>query len=711
MKRTLIQVLKNGTISEIVFDGPKSTNTIDESFTAEFEDAVDEALAGAPSGILLRSTKQDFIAGADLEAVLAAKDAAQIFSAAMRLHRVLRRLETSKVPVAAALCGSALGGGLEIALAAHYRVAVNKSKARFGLPEVTLGLIPGAGGTQRLPRLIGIQESLALMLEGKRLSPEKALKAGLIHAVVPEGAEVTAARDWLVASGAAQATQPWDRPGYRMPGGAVQSANGMQIFAVGNAMLAQKTFNCLPAARLLMSAVYEGLQVRFDVALRIEARKFTEALLTPTAKRMVKTLFFALNEAAKLASRPAGVPLMRFEKVAVLGAGLMGAGIAMVHAQRGVHTVLLDTSLERAVAGKRYTQDRLELQVTKGVLDAAERDQILSRIHPTEAYADLDGCSLVIEAVFEDPKVKAAVTQKALAAVGNHVLFASNTSTLPITSLASASERPDLFIGLHFFSPVEKMPLIEVILGKHTSEETLAHALDYVAQVRKTPIVVRDTRGFYTSRVFATYVHEGLALLKEGVAPAVIERAGRLAGMPVGPLALADEVAIDLFHKVLRATQAELGADFSVGPGDSVIIKMVEEIERLGKKTGRGFYDYPEGSEKTLWPGLAELYPPIATLDIEVIKKRLINIQVLEAFRCLQQGTVLAERDLDVGAILGWGFAPTLGGPVAYVDSVGASVFVDECRTLASEYGDRFTPPQVLVSRSTTKTENNVVHH
>lgn len=679
----------------------RAQNVLNGETCAAFFTAIDQVVADASvKGILITSAKPDFIAGGDLEWLQASDDAATLFDRTCELHRALRKLETCGKPVAAALPGSTLGGGLEIALACHYRVAADNARARFGLPEVTLGLLPGGGGTQRLPRLIGVQKALPMLLEGKRIKAAEALKLGIVDAVVNAGGEADAARTWLLGhvqtEGQTRAQQPWDTKGYKVPGGGISSPAVQQIFTAANAMLRQKTYGNYPAAASILSCVYEGLITDLDTGLKTEARYFVQAVLSPEARAMIRTLFFSLNAANKLAARPADVPVRRYAKVGVLGAGMMGAGIAYVTAKAGLPVVLLDSTQEAAERGKDYSRKLVEKQVQRGRLHAEQAEALLARIKPTTRYADLDGAELVIEAVFEQRDIKADVTRQAEAVLSPDAIFASNTSTLPITGLAEASSRPGNFIGLHFFSPVDKMPLVEVIVGRQTSQTTLAQALDYVRTIGMTPIVVNDSRGFYTSRVFSTYVLEGLAMLAEGVAPALIENAGVQAGMPVGPLALIDEVSSELIHKVNQQTRADLGVAYIERPGEAVAERMVA-LGRIGRKAGQGFYDYPEGGKKTLWPGLATEYPKAATQpDVQTLVDRLVTVQAVETARCLDERVVTDPRDADVGALLGWGFPAFRGGPVSHIHRVGVGAFVALCDQLADKHGRRFTPPALL---------------
>jgi 3-hydroxyacyl-CoA dehydrogenase/enoyl-CoA hydratase/3-hydroxybutyryl-CoA epimerase len=575
-------------------------------------------------------------------------------------------------------------------------VAADNARARFGLPEVTLGLLPGGGGTQRLPRLIGVQKALPMLVEGKRIKAADALKLGILDAVVNAGEEVNAARAWLLGEGQTRAQQPWDVKGYKIPGGGISSPAVQQLFTAANAMLRQKTHGNYPAAASILSCVYEGLITDLDTGLKTEARYFVQAVLSPEARAMIRTLFFSMNAANKLAARPADVPVRRYAKIGVLGAGMMGAGIAYVTAKAGLPVVLLDTTQDAAERGKDYSRKLVEKQVQRGALRPEQGEALLARIQPTTSYADLDGAGLVVEAVFEHRDIKADVTRQAEAVLSPDAVFASNTSTLPITGLAEASSRPGNFIGLHFFSPVDKMPLVEVIVARQTTQTTLAQALDYVRAIGMTPIVVNDSRGFYTSRVFSTYVLEGLAMLSEGVTPALIENAGLQAGMPVGPLALIDEVSSELIHKVNQQARADLGIAYIERPGEAVAERMVA-LGRIGRKAGQGFYDYPEGGKKTLWPGLASEYPKAAVQpDVQTLIDRMIAVQAVETARCLDEGVLNDARDADVGALLGWGFPAFRGGPVSHIHRVGVQAFVQACMQLADAHGRRFTPPALL---------------
>ncbi|GLQ05486.1 3-hydroxyacyl-CoA dehydrogenase NAD-binding domain-containing protein [Sneathiella chinensis] len=688
-------------IATISWDMPgRSMNVLNNDSIPAFAGALEKAIGDdAVKGIIITSGKPDFIAGADLEMLQGWKGAEEMFQNGMELQMMFRSIEKAKKPVVAAINGTALGGGFEICLACHHRIAADNPKAKIGLPEVKVGLLPGGGGTQRLPRLIGIQAALPLLLEGKHLSPEKALKAGMVNAVVPANDLLAEAKKWLLNAKPEDAVQPWDKKGFRLPGGIPMSPGGMMTFTAGNAMLREKTMGNYPAALNIMSCVYEGCCVDIDNGLKIETRYFVKTCGTPEAKNMIRSLFFGIGNANKLASRPKDIPTQTFTKVGVLGAGMMGAGIAYSTAVAGIDVVLIDRDQAAADKGKAYSEKLLQKAVGRGRMSQEKAEAVLGRITATTDYALLDGAELVIEAVFENREIKADVTGKSEAVIAEDAIFASNTSTLPISGLAEASKRPANFIGLHFFSPVDKMPLVEIICGKETSQETLARSMDYVKAIRKTPIVVNDSRGFYTSRVFGTYVNEGIAMLAEGINPALIDMAGKMSGMPVGPLALADEVAIDLIYKVRNQTRDDLGDKYIPSPSDATVTKMVEELNRVGKREGKGFYDYPEGGKKHLWKELGTHFPQLPEDEqpsVEEVIKRLLYIQSVETARCLEENVVTTPEDADVGSILGWGFAPSRGGAISQIHTVGVDNFVAECDRMAQAYGARFTPPQFL---------------
>lgn len=676
--------------------GARAANLLDRESLAAFEAAVDRAVGDAAvRGVVVTSAKEDFVAGADLAQLAAVDDPREAFEAAMRFHALTRRMETCGKPFVAALNGSALGGGMEIALACHHRIAAAVPRARFGQPEATLGLIPGGGATQRLVRMLGARRALPLMLEGRRLDAEAARRAGLIDDVVAADALAGAARAWL--AGKPEPRRPWDKRGFAVPGGGPWSPAAGQALIAGNALSHARTRGNHPAVQAILSCVYEGMQVGIDTGLRIEARWFAHVLTGPVAKNTIRTLFVHRGAANRLARRPRGVPRADFDRVGVLGAGMMGAGIAGAAAGAGLETVLLDTSAELAARGRERAGAVLAARVERGRMTAAERDETLARIVPTADYAALAGCALVVEAVFEDRAVKAEVTARAEAALADDAIFATNTSTLPVSGLAGASARPANFLGLHFFSPVERMPLVEIIRGRATAAATLARAMDFVRRIGKTPIVVNDSRGFYTSRVFGTYVREGFAMLSEGVGPALIENAGRMAGMAVGPLAVADEVSLALMHAVSRQTRKDLGEGWRAPPGEDVLEAMVGRLGRPGRKAGKGFYDYPAAGRKRLWPGLAEAFPKAAEQPgAAEVERRLLTVQAVETARCLEEGVLESAADGDLGAVLGWGFPAFTGGPLALIDTAGAAAFCAECDRLAQAHGARFSAPDSL---------------
>lgn len=692
-------------IAIITLDVPdKPMNVVSPQFIDEFIAAV-ERVAGdaAIKGAIVTSAKPAFMAGADLKYILGIAGGALSLREAYEFSRrasvdMHRRMETCGKPFVAAINGLALGGGYELALACHYRVIVDDPKAVVGLPEVTVGLLPGSGGTQRLARMIGLDAALPLLLEGRAVAPTEALRLGMVDRVVPASALMDAAREWILQS--PDAVRAWDVKGYRSSGGLLNPAV-VRVMSEHPARIAAQTRRNFPAPIAILDCLFEGLLLPFDKALDVESKHFARLLCDPVARNLIRTSFVNKGEAGKLARRPAGIPKSRVAKVGILGAGMMGAGIAYVSALAGVDVVLLDTDLELARKGRSYSAKLLDKSVEKGRHSREQADAVLGRIRPTTDYADLAGCDLVVEAVFEDVAVKADVTRRAEAVLGTNAIFASNTSTLPIGKLAEASVRPAQFIGLHFFSPVDRMPLIEVIRGAQTSDETLAKSLDFVAQLRMIPVVVNDSRGFYTSRVFQTFIHEGMRMLEDGIEPARIENAAQSAGFPVGPLALLDEVTLELPWKIVRQAEEALGADFVRPCAYDVMRRMLHEIKRRGRRHGGGFYDYPEGAPKRLWPGLATAFPPNALQPVqEEIRNRLLYIQALETARCLEEGVLTAAADADIGAVLGWGFPTWTGGPLSLIETIGLPQFVQACDKLAATYGPRFAPSAWLRSRA-----------
>lgn len=672
-------------------------NVLNHASIEAFDSAVKRAIADpAVRGVIVTSSRPEFVAGGDLDLIRHLRTAQESMASSGPFSHTLRKLETSGKPFVAAINGTALGGGLEICLACHRRLVADDAKIQLGLPEVTLGLLPGAGGTQRLPRMIGIKNALPYLLEGRKVAPEAALQAGIVDEVVPAAQLLDRARAWLLAEGAQASVKPWDAKGFKFPGGAPQTPGPTQLFFGLPGSLLGKTQGLYPAPEAILACVYDGCQVDLDTGLRIEQRQLARLAISPSTKNMIRTLFYAMGEANRLADRPKDVPVRKYTKVAVLGAGMMGAGLAHVSALAGLDVVLLDVSLDAAEKGKAYGAKILDGQVAKGRLTADERDTTLSRVHTTTDYAALSDCQIVIEAVFEDRAVKAAVTRQAEAAMAPDAIFASNTSTLPITGLAEVSKRPELFVGLHFFSPVEKMPLVEVIRGHRTSEATVAQTLDFVKRIRKTPIVVNDCPAFYANRAFGMYPYEAMTLLAEGVNPNLIENAGRMAGMPMPPLALIDEFSVELLYKALKQARADQGTGYREQPQDIVLTTMVEKLGRIGRKAGKGFYDYPADGRKRLWPGLAVEFPMQAQQpSVDEVRQRLMYAQSLEAARCVGEG-IVGVRDADVGSLLGWGFPSALGGVLGQIDTVGPARFVETCDLLARRHGERFEVPAAL---------------
>jgi 3-hydroxyacyl-CoA dehydrogenase/enoyl-CoA hydratase/3-hydroxybutyryl-CoA epimerase len=696
----------------------RSMNVIDAKVMEELT-AIVERVANETGikGAVLTSGKDAFCAGADLTMLETqsrtftdllksqGEEAAnqRLFEEGRKLSVIARRMETCGKPWVAAINGTAMGGGFELALACHHRIASENDKTRLGLPEIKVGLFPGGGGTQRIARMMPPADALQFLLKGDQLRLNRAKAMKLVDEVVPAAELTQKAKDWIKTGGTAKA--PWDVDGFKLPGGPVYSKAGMMVFPPANALYRRETYDNYPAARAILQVVYEGLQLPMDQALRVESRYFAKILRSPEAAAMIRSLFVSMQELNKGARRPAEVPAKQIKKIGVLGAGFMGAGIAYVTAQAGIDVVLIDRDQEAADKGKAHSQKLISDQINRGRATSADRDALLGHITATPNYAALADCDLIIEAVFEDRAVKEEVIAKAQAAIGKQTVFGSNTSTLPISSLAKNFKDPGRFVGIHFFSPVDRMMLVEVILGKKTGDAALAAALDYVRAIRKTPIVVNDSRGFYTSRVVGTYIREGHLMLAEGVPAAMIENVGRMAGMPVGPLSLNDEVAVDLAWKILKATEADLGPEAIDVRQKALLEEMVEKRGRYGRKNGRGFYDYPQSGPKRLWPGLAELQTTKLdpdSLDVEELKTRLLAIQALESARCVEEGVVTDMREADVGSILGFGYAPFTGGTISYIDGMGTKAFVELCKELAKRYGSRFKPGRLLRDLAST---------
>ena len=686
----------------------KSMNVMSAEGFSLLDTLIGQALADpAVKGIILTSAKRDFSGGMDLNIIARMKDggARGIFDGVMRIHGILRRIERAGMdpgtlkggkPIVAALPGTALGIGLELPLACHRIIAADNPKARIGLPEITVGIFPGAGGTTRLVRKLGALAAAPFLLEGRQSDPRAAKAAGLIDEVVAPEALLSRARDWVLAATDADLVKPWDAKGYKMPGGTPYHPAGFMTFVGASAMVLGKTMGVYPAAKALLSAVYEGALVPFDTALRIETRWFTSVLLNPSSSAMIRSLFINKEALEKGAVRPAQ-PDQAVRRLGVIGAGMMGAGIAYVAASAGIDVVLIDATQEAADRGRAHSENLLDKGIQRRKVTPEKKAEVLGRILATTDYAALAGCDLIVEAVFEDPKVKAEVTARVEAATGADCIFATNTSTLPISGLAKASQRPEQFIGIHFFSPVDKMMLVEIIRGKATGDRAVAKALDFVRQIRKTPIVVNDARFFYANRCIIPYINEGIRMVAEGVRPALIENAARLVGMPLGPLQLVDETSIDLGVKIARATRAAMRDAYADGAVDEVLFAMADQ-GRLGKKANAGFYAYDAaGKREGLWPGLATRYPVTDPQpDLTEVQHRLLFAQVLEAVRALQDGVLTDIREGDVGAILGWGFAPWSGGPFSWLDIIGAARAVEICDALAARHGPRFAAPALL---------------
>ena len=685
----------------------QSANTMNAEYRAAMGKIVErlEAEKDSIAGVIVTSAKKTFFAGGDLNELIkiTKADAAQFYQMILNLKGQLRCLECLGKPVVAAINGAALGGGWEIALACHHRIALDSSSVQIGLPEVSLGLLPGGGGVVRMVRILGLEKSLPYLLEGKKVRPHEALKAGLIHEIATDRDDMLAkARAWIVANPAA--VQPWDVKGYKIPGGTPSSPAVAQMLAIAPSVLRDKTKGCFPAPEKIMCAAVEGAQVDFDTAQLIEARYFTELTTGQVAKNMIGTFWFQLNEINAGGSRPKGFAPYVTKKVGVLGAGMMGAGIAYVSAVAGIEVVLKDVSVEGAEKGKAYSIALLDKKVSRGHMSAETRDEILGRITATDKEADFDGCDLIIEAVFEDRDLKAKVTAAAERCALSDAVIASNTSTLPITGLATAVQKQDKFIGLHFFSPVDKMPLVEIIKGELTSDETLARGFDYVMQIKKTPIVVNDSRGFFTSRVFGTFTNEGMAMLGEGVSAAMIENEARKAGMPVGPLAISDEVSLNLMSHIRQQTQKDLkaeGKQMPKHPAFAVVDLMLNEYKRPGKAANGGFYDYPVGGKKHLWPELKSRFEKAeGQISPEDVRDRILFIQAIETVRCLEEGVLLSTADANIGSVFGIGFAAWSGGALQFINQYGLADFIARAQYLTEQYGERFDPPALLLEKA-----------
>ncbi|WP_432893021.1 3-hydroxyacyl-CoA dehydrogenase NAD-binding domain-containing protein [Kribbella sp. CA-245084] len=697
----------DGIVTLTLNDPSASANTVNDAYLAAMGSAVERLQAEKESlrGVVITSAKSTFFAGGNLQMLsqIQPSDAAQVFDTVEEVKRQLRALETLGVPVVAAINGSALGGGLEIALACHHRIVADDNRIELGVPEVTLGLLPGGGGVTRTVRMLGLQDALMkVLLQGQRMKPAHALSVGIVDEVVAADDLLDAARRWITAYDG-DAKQPWDRDGYKIPGGTPSSPKLAAFLPAFPANLRKQLKGApYPAPRAIMSAAVEGSQVDFETASRIESRYFVSLATGQIAKNMIQAFFFDLQSINAGGSRPADVPRFSARKVGVLGAGMMGAGIAYVCAKAGIDVVLKDVSLDAASKGKVYSEKLLAKQVSKGRLSAGQVEDFLSRITPTGDPNDLAGCDLVIEAVFEDAGLKQKVFAEVAGVVEPDALLCSNTSTLPITSLADGIDRPDDFIGMHFFSPVDRMPLVELIVGSKTSDATIARAYDVVRQIKKTPIVVNDSRGFFTSRVFGTLVMEGAAMVAEGVDPVMIERAATQAGFPAPPLAMLDEVTLTLPQKIRDAARAagDSAGAFDEHPGMAVADRLVNEFDRRGKAAGAGFYDYPSDGPKHLWPGLWEHFARDNDVPLIDLQERMLFAMALETLKCLDEGVLRSVPDANIGSIFGIGFPPLHGGALQYVNAYGLSAFAARSRELVAVYGARFEPPELLIRRS-----------
>ncbi|HBZ45503.1 MAG TPA: 3-hydroxyacyl-CoA dehydrogenase [Maritimibacter sp.] len=694
-------------VAVITWDMPgKSMNVLTLQGIEELEKLSEEALSDdSIKGIVITSGKETFAGGMDLNILAAFKEngAEGVFEGTMRGHRMLRKLELAGMdpktqkggkPVAAALPGTAMGIGLELPLATHRIFAAPNPKAKIGLPEIQVGIFPGMGGTTRLVRKLGVMGASPYLLQAKMSSPEAAVKAGIIDEVADD--PVAAAKAWVLDAKDADLVKPWDAKGYKVPGGAPYHPAGFQTLVGANAMIMGNTWGAFPAPKAMLSAVYEGLQVPFDTALKIEARWFTSVIMNPSSGNMIRSLFLNKEALEKGAVRPEGIADQKVRKLGVLGAGMMGAGIALVSAQAGIEVVLIDQEQEAADKGKAYSESFLDKGIAKKKTTPEKKEEVLGRITATTDYDALKDADLIIEAVFEDPGIKAEVTKNVEAVIPDDCIFATNTSTLPITDLAKASSRPEQFIGIHFFSPVEKMLLVEIIKGKDTGDRATAKALDYVRQIRKTPIVVNDARFFYANRCIIPYINEGVRMVTEGVEMPLVDNAARLLGFPVGPLQLTDETSIDLGVKIAKATKAAMGDAYDDAT-DEIMFWMVDE-GRLGRKSNAGFYDYDDKGKRQGYSDAVKSRFPASDdqPDVTEVQHRLMMAQVLEAVRALEEGVLMDIREGDVGAILGWGFAPWTGGPLSWLDMIGAAKAVEICDHLTTTYGERFTAPALL---------------
>ena len=707
----------DGDVAIITWDMEgRSMNVMTADVIRELDAHVDTVLADdALKGAVITSAKADMGGGVDLTmlAQIKAQAAAEgghvgeaLFGFVWALHSLYRKIEVAGADpktkkggkvFAAATPGTALGGVFELLLACHRRFSADNPKAKLGLPETLVGLFPGAGGTTRLVRMLGVMGAADYLLQGKLVNPKKAKAGMLIDEVVPQDELVAKAVEWVKGTTEKDAVKPWDAKGFKIPGGAPYTPQGFPTFLGAIAMTHGKTAGVYPQTNAMLSAVYEGALVDMDNALKIEARWFTSVLMDPRSAAMIRSLFVNKQAIEKGARRP-DVPDAKVKSVGIIGAGMMGAGIGFVSARAGIDVVLIDRDQEAADKGYATIEGLLDEGVKRKKVTEEAKADILSRVNATPDYDALKNCDLIVEAVFEDPKIKAEVTKKVEAVIADDAIFATNTSTLPITGLSEASSRPDNFIGIHFFSPVHKMMLVEIIKGKKTGDPAVAKALDFVRQIKKTPIVVNDARFFYANRCIIPYLNEAMIMVSEGVNPSLIENAAKQMGMPVAPLQLTDETSLELGHRIMSATKAQMG-DAYVGTGaDDVITKLYEGAGRAGRKNGKGFYDYDEKGKRTgFWPDLGAHFPIADEQpDFDEVKNRLLLAQVLEAVRAKEEDVLVDIREGDVGAILGWGFAPWSGGPLSWVDLTGPKEVVAICDALTAKFGDRFAAPALL---------------
>ncbi len=696
-------------IVTVTMDQSGPVNAMNEEYRQAMAETIDRLEQESDlAGVVFASAKKVFFAGGDLNELLAAEKGKEAeFMAMLRTTKAnLRRLEKLPVPVVAAINGAALGGGFEICLCCNHRIAWDDKAVQLGLPEVTLGLLPGGGGVVRMVNLLGLEKALPYLLEGKRVTPAAALAEGMIHETVA-GIEdlVPRAKAWILENRDKEeaAVQPWDRKGFQIPGGNASSPRLAQTLMMAPALLRQKTRGLLPAPEKILDCAVEAARLDLDTALEVESRGLTMLAVTPQAKNMISTFFFGMNKVNGGASRPRGIDPYLTRKVGVLGAGMMGQGIAYVSAMAGIEVVLKDISMDAAAKGKAYSEALLDKRVARGRMSEEQKNQVLDLIRPTADDADLQGCDLIIEAVFENIELKHKITRATEGYLAENGVWGSNTSTLPISQLAEASSKPGNFIGIHFFSPVDKMPLVEIICGEKTSDETLARAFDYSRQIRKTPIVVNDSLGFFTSRTFGTYLDEGVQLLSEGVHPVQIDAMGKAIGMPVGPLAVYDEVSLELTRKA-QETWQEMGVLDKWGDGSvtrAVINTMVGEYGRGGRHHGGGFYEYAEDGSKHIWPPLFDLYyKPEVAISEQDMKDRLLFRPVIESLKCLESKVLRSVADGNVGSILGIGAPVWTGGYIQFVNTYGARRFVDRCAELAEQYGERFQAPEIAVEHA-----------